>query len=829
MNDQYPEYAKISMHNHFGGRGANCTKDKRVTRLRQFDLAEAYGRIDDAVSSGFNLLALTNSNDLDAAAYYILRRYASLKGIELVPGAEVNLMNWEKNDHILHVVVVFSPSVNAFSLQETLRDFYEQNGKYSLDIDQLCDVLKLDRSVVCIHGIKQDKSGRSMSANPEMAAELVSLNAFLPVTFEDNQRFHKSVLCEAIKDFLTESQAKWIVETAADISAADRDPFSTVKQPTFMWAGSTFDDFYYSALVGSERMVREQDIVRRTSYISRIVIDEGRGLTASSIDCSQGLNVIVGPSGSGKTLLLDAIKRKLTGTPLSSDTSSKADYAKLCDIQQLHLYDPEGNEMLSDGGFELIEGENLYQKVIRAYSGSKEELVADLGLGIEKKGVRDLLRAFETKANAYLQQRTKADELHDTGVTTLAQAVSAAKFIAANASMRADTIPFSIDPAVSQRIAGLSKEVTKCDEDTRTMIEHFTALRSIAQEHHFPEETISALDALQNEFQWRLSAEKADKQAASLQESLTLARQKLLYDVCQEYNGGISVQYQQVNEKVQTLTDKLASLAAGLLERKRALLSAAPPVLDEKQVRDSIGFASDNDIARLDVTSVNLILEDQDSVQRAFPQSVSRGTAANKVKMRAFMPPYSLTDADDVARLLDVFVEQGMDDVSLELQPEDVLDYAVVLKTDEGDFKPIEEFSAGMLSKVYVTHFLDGAIDKAGSGPIVLYDQPESNMEKAFLLETLVDKFSKLRRTHQLFVATHEPLLVVNADANEIILASNEKKVEQPNCISYTNRSFVGAHGKSELVEEVAKLIDGGTSAVKKRSNVYEGMVNRGA
>jgi predicted ATPase len=108
----------------------------------------------------------------------------------------------------------------------------------------------------------------------------------------------------------------------------------------------------------------------------------------------------------------------------------------------------------------------------------------------------------------------------------------------------------------------------------------------------------------------------------------------------------------------------------------------------------------------------------------------------------------------------------------------------------------------------------------------VLYDQPESNMEKEFLLSTLATKLDQLRRSHQILIATHEPLLVVNADANELILATNEKRVGQGNQVHYVNRSFVGVHGKTEAIEEVAKLIDGGTMAVRHRSEVYEGMIN---
>ena len=66
----------------------------------------------------------------------------------------------------------------------------------------------------------------------------------------------------------------------------------------------------------------------------------------------------------------------------------------------------------------------------------------------------------------------------------------------------------------------------------------------------------------------------------------------------------------------------------------------------------------------------------------------------------------------------------------------------------------------------------------------------------------------------------------MNADANELILATNEKKVGQGNRVRYENRSFVGVHGKTDAVEEVANLIDGGTKAVRHRSDVYEGMID---
>ena len=178
--------------------------------------------------------------------------------------------------------------------------------------------------------------------------------------------------------------------------------------------------------------------------------------------------------------------------------------------------------------------------------------------------------------------------------------------------------------------------------------------------------------------------------------------------------------------------------------------------------------------------------------------------------------------------MLEVFFQSGVKDgLSMSFPLDEAATYSIELKDEKGKYRPLEEFSAGMLSKIYVAYFLDRTIQNEGSNTILLYDQPESNMEKEFLLRTLGDKLRELRKVHQIFVATHEPLLVVNADANEIILAANNKRVDEPNHVVYENRSFVGAHGKRDLVEGVARLIDGGTDAVKRRSGIYEGMTHR--
>lgn len=825
MPVQNPEYSKMSVHCHFGGREADCTLDRSIEEMPQFDLVEAISQIDEAADNRFRLLAQTNSNCIDAASWLLLRRYASWKGIELLPGAEVNLRNWEQEDHILHVVIVFSPDSNIFILQQKMRKAYKKNGSYSLEMDQLSDLLHGNRAIVCVHGIKQDE--RSVRGNAGMAHDVIGVNRFFPVALEDNRSFHTQILSEELKGFLSASQVEWLEETAASISAVDRMSFARIPSPTYLWSGNTFDDLYYCVLTGSARIVREEHIVERPSFISRIVIEDSDHLGESEIVCSQGLNCIIGSSGSGKTLLLDMLMNKMKGRHLAETTSSGGNYEDLYSPSQIHLYGPDGVELGQTDGFEVIEGENLYQKVLSAYTGSLSELMSELGLNVNTKKYTSMLEEFQSGLRTYLEEQRFANKAKEDAAGALAQAQSAARFIDANNADRGDVISYTVDSDNSSRIKSLEKSKKACLEDSDEAKKALKTLRVIVERNNLSESVVNGINVLQEAITKEMQAKVSISDSLLEDARFVQKKQTFIFGTCQDYNGIVSRQFQQANEKKQVLANKLKELGDNLLDSRRHLFRAIVPVLDERAVMESVVLESDTEISRLRVKQVNLTL-DAESLLSAFKQNVGRRASSGKVKVGSFNPPYNLSNMEDVKDILDVFAGGILsNDLTILLSPDQAIEYEVELKDESGNFRPVDEFSAGMLSKIYVSHFLDAAITNAGSNTVVLYDQPESNMEKAFLSATLAKKFFELRKNHQIFVATHEPLLVVNADANEIILATNEKRVGQTNHVSYTNRSFVGAHGKAELVEEVAKLIDGGTRAVTHRSNVYEGMGNR--
>lgn len=828
------EFTKISIHNHLGGKNADCTIDKPRDFKSSFDLSTAYEQVNEAAKYSFELLGQTNHNDFNAPSFCLLKRYCSMRGITLIPGVEIDLQNWEHLEKTVHIVLLMDPSTNPWIFQSTLRAYYRDNALlesskkpqgadcFFLTINQLSELATLNRSIICVHGTKQKQ--RSVQKNPEMASELLSLSRFLPVATEDNKPFHKIALENSLKDFLSEEYCEWL-SNAANMSSADQtsfEKFSKVMSPTYIWAGNSFDDLFYSVLVGDTRVLREEDIITPTSFVSKIVIDENSSMGRSEIDCSHGINAIIGPSGSGKTLLLDLIKSKLIGKHLSENTSNVSDYEGMCSPESIHLYGSNNQELTSESGYKVVELENLYQRIIKSYSSDSSALLNDLGLSIEDGIYQKKLNGFRDSVNALLANKRRSKQLQDENADCIARVGDAFKFIEANRNNRAGLINYKADARIAGELDAADQRATSVSRDIERANIAFKTLSEIANDHELPDGLLSDLEQLKQQFSKELDNLHRKYQKQSHRLKLKKGINVLIYNAAQTYNGKISRQSTEVNSKETAADSDLQSIAVNCLEIKKLKLIRSAPYLNEDELTSSLKLISESNSVKLETDGIDLELKDTDSIKDAFPGAIGKKPKVNKSR---FSPPYDLTDPKSVSSLVDVFfAEDFSDSLSFSLPYKDVLDYTIKIKTDSNDFMPIEDLSAGMLSKAYVSNFLDKTIRDSGSNTVIVFDQPESNMDKIFLLTVLASKFDELRRTHQLFIATHEPLLVVNADSNEIILADNDRTISRDNHITYSNRSFVGARGKSELVENIAELIDGGSKAVKRRSDIYEGM-----
>lgn len=122
--------------------------------------------------------------------------------------------------------------------------------------------------------------------------------------------------------------------------------------------------------------------------------------------------------------------------------------------------------------------------------------------------------------------------------------------------------------------------------------------------------------------------------------------------------------------------------------------------------------------------------------------------------------------------------------------------------------RPLEKLSVGQRGTVYLCLKL---ATQAFSQPLI-FDQPEDDLDNEFIISELVDIFKGIKQFRQVILITHNANIVVNSDAEQVIVAENDAGI-----LSYSS----GSLECSETNKQVRLILEGGDNAFKKRELRY--------
>tara|TARA_R110002033_G_scaffold111930_1_gene157322 strand:+ start:2693 stop:5347 length:2655 start_codon:yes stop_codon:yes gene_type:complete len=123
--------------------------------------------------------------------------------------------------------------------------------------------------------------------------------------------------------------------------------------------------------------------------------------------------------------------------------------------------------------------------------------------------------------------------------------------------------------------------------------------------------------------------------------------------------------------------------------------------------------------------------------------------------------------------------------------------------------KDLNKISVGQKGTVYLKIML---ATEAFSKPII-FDQPEDDLDNEFIMNNLIDLFKELKKYRQVIIVTHNANLVVNADAEQVIVANNVKGKLQ-----YTS----GSLENETINSQICRILEGGEIAFEKRRKKYK-------
>jgi len=100
-----------------------------------------------------------------------------------------------------------------------------------------------------------------------------------------------------------------------------------------------------------------------------------------------------------------------------------------------------------------------------------------------------------------------------------------------------------------------------------------------------------------------------------------------------------------------------------------------------------------------------------------------------------------------------------------------------------------------------------------------VFDQPEDDLDNEFIMDELRPIFQEIKRYRQVIIATHNANLVVNADAEQVIVAHNDSEI-----LSYTSGALEhtsGDYADPGTRETVCRILEGGEEAFRQRERKY--------
>lgn len=123
--------------------------------------------------------------------------------------------------------------------------------------------------------------------------------------------------------------------------------------------------------------------------------------------------------------------------------------------------------------------------------------------------------------------------------------------------------------------------------------------------------------------------------------------------------------------------------------------------------------------------------------------------------------------------------------------------------------KDLNKISVGQKGTVYLKMML---ATEAFSKPII-FDQPEDDLDNEFIMQNLISLFKELKQYRQVIIVTHNANLVVNADAEQVIVAFNNNG----------NLEYISGSLENQLINsKICKILEGGEIAFEKRRRKYQ-------
>ncbi len=735
--------------------------------------------------SSYKNLQMISFTDHNVISTKVYKEFYSRKSpIIVIPGIEVDvkLPNVDESKHIILYFNIEKNNIEDFG--NSLNNFLED--KLPIDIYKLFEYLTglHINFVVSPHAFKQDKRSIDIDWNSEEKV-IENTHKYMDQFYCFWEAAGQTAIVHAV-NFLNDfnSGDKISIVSFSD-STSIKKLTSYLDKPTQYFNSLPSYRGLQMAGTDARRIVTEQKNLNSLEMGNMIGTINFNGVP---IELSDRLNVIIGGRGSGKSLLLDSLAIKLRPGNKKSLRPDRIDYLETFNTEIKNF---AGNDIESDSiNFDyynqayvaqIFSDKDVSKKIEEYFSVEFLEVTAIDAEQIEKE----------------IKEKYKSLQADNISTTNLENISSLVEKYTKNVVQKLK-LPLRKQDKLNKKIIDLGSE----SEKYKLVIEN---RKIVPKELQTNEKILGKVYELEKEIfnQIYLYNQKV------IQENIS----DYFIDNYVAYNNEISLKNKQKAE-IESLFESHFNCRKADIVRRVNLINALfelnsgfKNLYEEKTVKD--GLSEECFVFKRELkieTPVNYFLRlcDEYFDKNALKIKINLDNIPKLINVFCFHIEKFMKDSKKSKDFVDDITNLS----SLSFKPANKIMY----KNEESIFKDISTFSPGTQTNILMEYI----VSKKTSIPLLI-DQPEDNIDNETIYTKLTDWFNKLKAKRQIIVVTHDANIVVNADAENVIIANRKKDDE----FDYE----YGALEFDQSLEKISVILDGGVDAVERRLKKYGGKV----
>ena len=532
--------------------------------------------------------------------------------------------------------------------------------------------------------------------------------------------------------------------------------------------------------------------------------------------------MIIGNSGSGKTLLLNEIfyeiKRKNLKAAIKNKTKENGNEYK-SKVGEKDFLDIEFDQVIDSNDIKILEIPNVYSEILKSQNDENQEIPKMFGIDDVSHSNR-IISEYKINIEEYIKNQNMGNIAIKNGVQNLNNIKTAIDFLYKN---KTDIKIFNLNKilyneAKINSVFNKSQDINKYILDEKKINKYFEKIKEIISFDSGKEE----VDNLLSDYK---------KILISLGKELELNEKKyneLLIDkkIINIINSSIDSSIQLLGNKDKKIKEREQILSK---ETNELIESLKKSIISDLNINNyKLGFPYEDlkqelEKNRNDYARLTLNITEEDIKKTVILESKLFNCNNIRTKLKELgNKKYNLLEDGDVKKLISDLNSFGIDLTNIILDANEIPKNIELYLSDKNEWRFIQNINKGDIAKKSIEYHFNKLV-KDNQPDIILIDQPENDVDKSFISTTLSDFIKKQKVDKQIIVTSHDAIVAINSDVNKII----EADINDNNKIFY--HSYDLEYVENEVLvatNQVAIILDGGKTNIKKRYQIYGGELN---